>query len=390
MNRYQARNVCFYSPFTKNDVLLRIVCLFSEVEDGSFLMASLPMTKKAPQKHPAEASSNAPEAVHRTLHEHELQAIEMARYVKPENQVKRIVRRDTQLIHATVAAIILCVLCGILLAIFGFWIIASAIAILGAASSVACHVYFLRHRVRIVKYSIVNQILDKYFHTSLYLASHEFTQQDVANAAILDHWSKARVSDYFVGTWQERKFEFGDLSITGIPDEEEQATSSFSGQLYILDLKQTLRVPILIRERHEPLSNEEFKARKNSDRFFLTGDERFDRQFEVKIGDTKRASGFEATSNGMSPDEQRKYAHSLIDPMTSDLIAADAYASSRTILRFIHDKLYIAIENTRDTFELQRGDENHLDLLQERFEDETRAMATYLDYMTRALQISKL
>lgn len=358
-------------------------------EKPFFISRIVTMTEEAKiQQHseaPAESGDESPRSP-----DHELQAIEMARYVKPEDQVKSIVKHDTRIIHASVVAIVLFVIIGILLSIFVFPIVGALVAIVGAAGSLACHIHYLHHRVRIVKYSIVNQILDRYFNTSLYLANHEFTQKDVADAAILDNWSKARVSDYFVGTWQERKFEFGDLSITGFSDDDDQTISTFSGQLYILDLKKTLKVPILIRERLEPLSNEEFEARKASDRFFLTGDDRFDRQFEVKIGDAKRASGFEATSNGMHPAEQRKYAHTLIDKMTEELISADTYASSRTQLRFIHNKLYIAIENTRDTFELQRGDENHLDLLQERFEDEARAMTTYLDYMLHAISISEL
>lgn len=355
-----------------------------------FIYRFVTMTEEANHKRRSEAPVESPEDSHKALHEHELQAIEMARYVKPEAQVQSIIKRDTRFLHGSVIAIILSVIFGILLAILGAPILGGAIAVLGATASFICHIHYLKHRVRIVKYSIVNQILDKYFNTSLYLANHEFTQKDVANAAIMDNWSKACVSDYFVGTWQERKFEFGDLTITGVSDDDEQTVATFSGQLYILELKLKLKVPILIRERVEPLSSEEFEARKASDRFFRTGDDRFDKQFEVKIGDTKRASGFEATSNGMHPAEQRKYAHQLIDKMTSDIITADSYASSRTHLRFIQNKLYIAIENTRDTFELRHGDENHLDLLQERFEDEARAMTTYLDYMTRALNISHL
>ena len=259
-------------------------------------------------------------------------------------------------------------------------IILAALAVCAILTSLA----FTRQRSRTIKYTLVSNVIDQYFQSSLYLAVKSLSHDKLDDANIVDDWDKAYVSDYFVGVWKDYNIEFGDLTLRG-KDKIGKSNVLFSGQLFIIQLKSDVKIPVSIRERTDVLTPDDYEARKNSDRFFMTGNETFDRQFEVKFGNTNRASGFEETIDGMSPDAQRAYVHSLIDNLTNDIISADSYASSRTLMRFFKDRLYVAIENSRDTFEFKRSDLRHIKLLKERFDEEAQTMTSYLDLITHSL-----
>jgi len=272
----------------------------------------------------------------------------------------------------------------ILFSIYGACYISATLSGVSCLLSLLFAYVTFSKRHSILKYSVVLQIISQYFKSSIYNASCKLSHDKLDDANIVDDWDSASVSDYFVGAWKDYPIEFGDLTLKG-KNKVGKPIVLFSGQLYIIELKTDIKVPITIRERAELLTPEVYEARKSSDRFFVTSNETFDRQFEVKFGNPNRASGFEETHNGLSPEAQRTYVHSILDGMTADIIAADAYASSNTFMRFINNKLYIAIENSRDTFEFHIGDEKHIDLLRERLDEEARAMTSYLDFITQNL-----
>ena len=321
----------------------------------------------------------------------EVQLKEMKQYVRPLNEVGRTVLMDSRLISCALVIAIVLALAGIAILIFfnasplGV-IIGLLLLICGPIGAYLLYLNRKVHRRRIVKYSLVSQAVERYFHPEVYLAQKKLPDLFIREASLVDdEWKSAEVSDYFAGIWKSLPFQFGDLTITGSLPGSRQSAILFSGQIFIIELANEVPVPILIREREELLSPEMYEARKESPRFFLTGNEQFDRQFALSFGEEKRASGFEDTGEN-TQDEIRAKIHETVDSMVQDILDADNYASSRTSIRLIHKRMYLAIENNRDTFELMKEDERHvnLDLLQKRFDEEAEHMTTYLDIMTRS------
>ena len=320
----------------------------------------------------------------------EIQLREMKQYVRPLNEVGRTVVMDSRIISCALALAIVLALAGIAILIFlhtstlGL-IIGLILLICGPAGAYLLYRNRMVHRRRIVKYSLVSQAVERYFHPEVYLAQKKLPDLFIREASLVeDEWKSAEVSDYFAGIWKSLPFQFGDLTITGSLPDSRQSAILFSGQIFIIELANEVPVPILIREREELLSPEMYEARKESPRFFITDNEQFDRQFALSYGEDKRASGFEDTGEN-TQDEVRAKIHETVDSMIQDILDADTYASSRTSIRLIHNRMYLAIENSRDTFELMKEDERHVDLelLQKRFDEEAEHMTTYLDIMTR-------
>ncbi len=300
-----------------------------------------------------------------------------------KEKIDSILIKNTWGFRILIASAILTFIASVLAFISSYCIvgIASTICFIGCA--IMAHFCF-KTRQATLKYSVVSQIISQYFKSTVYKAACTLSHDKLDHANIVDNWDSAHVSDYFVGSWKDYNIEFGDLTLKG-KNKIGKPVNLFSGQLYIIELKTEIKIPITIRERTELLTREDYEARKSAGRFFVTPNETFDRQFEVKFGNTNRASGFEETNNGLSPEEQRAYVHSILDGMTADIIAADAYASSNTFMQFANKYLYIAIANSRDTFEFHSGDEKHIDLLRERLDEEARAMTSYLDFVTQNL-----
>lgn len=242
------------------------------------------------------------------------------------------------------------------------------------------------HRARTVKYSMVYKVLKSYFEPKVYLAYCRVPEAILNEADIIEDWDKATGSDYFWGTWKENKFQFADVSAYVRSSGIKKPERVFSGQLFVLETGLGLQTGISIHERVEPISAEIYAGMKNSERFFLTGNEQFDRQFDVHLGNCRNVSGFEQEQAGLSPEDQRKRAHEIVDPMVQDILDADKYAVSHTRMRFIGNRLYLAIENSRDTFELRKGDMENLEELNKRLDEEVRDMTLYLDLMTRKLE----
>ena len=240
-------------------------------------------------------------------------------------------------------------------------------------------------RAKHIKYSLVHSLLKSYFNTEAYQAYWRVPEELVDEADICEEWDKASASDYFSGVWKNVKFQFCDLALFCTGKGFRRSQRVFSGQFFIIETGLALQPGISIRERKEPLSAEVYAGLKNSDRFFLTGNEQFDRQFDVYLGSSRSVRGFEHDCCGVSIDEQHHKAHRIVDVLVQDILDSDAYAVSQTRMRFIGNRLYLAIENARDTFELRHGEEKTVQVLRDRFDEEIRDMTTYLDLLTRRL-----
>ena len=310
---------------------------------------------------------------------------EMSKYVLEGAAAEKVIVSDTWMIRLAPIFGGIILLCGILLFFTGHWLMGIGSLALGAVDF-----FFVfdrvRHRARTAKYSIVHQVIEPYFKPEIYLAYKKLPEDVIREADICDEWDSALMSDYFLGNWKGVPFEFGDLTLKGKPVGGDQVQSLFMGQLYIIETGLNLTTPISIRERLEPLSQEVYEGRKNSERFFLTGNVQFDRQFDVRLGNSHCVNGFEDGVEGRSVEEIRKEAHDLVDELAADIIEADEYAVSRTSMRFAGNRLYLAIENTRDSFEFKRGDEKNIAMMRQRFEEEIKDMTLYLDLITRGLE----
>lgn len=317
----------------------------------------------------------------------------MERYLLPEDRIVPTLKRNRLIIFLSPLCMIagICACC--ILIAYNHAFIGIALAILGTILTCAIALAIIFNENHTIKYSLVYQAIKKYFEPEIYLAYRKIPEDIISEADIADEWDTASASDYIYGAWKECTFEFADISLRGRELKSEKPKTIFSGQLFVIETNLALESPICIRERLQPLSTEMYEGLKNSDRFFLTGNEKFDRQFDVRLGNSRCVSGFEAGTNGISPSQQRQKAHEIVDAIAQDIIEADSFAVSRTTMRFSGNRLYLAIENNRDTFELSRsnmfellrGDFKQINMLRQRFDEELQNMSMYLDLVTTCL-----
>ncbi|MBQ4359310.1 MAG: DUF3137 domain-containing protein [Proteobacteria bacterium] len=306
------------------------------------------------------------------------QQAEMKRYVYPLDALKKHLRIDIGvMIGAPVLLVIMLIVCVSIGGLLGVVIFLLVLAVLGFVFHNR-----LMHFRKSVKYSMVFNAINKTFSPEVYLA-YKNVDEDILDAAgIVEDWSEAKMSDYFRGTWRGFPFSFGDIRITGHEVNKKLAQTLYFGQLFVIETGLDLKTWITIHERKTMLTPELYEAQKSSDKFFTTGNAQFDRQFEVRVGaNGKSSEGVDASA--------REAARHLVESLSQDMIAADAYVVSRTTMRFEGNYLYLATENARDTFELQRGDLKNLELLGRRFSEEVEAMTIYLDLVTKGLESVK-
>lgn len=317
----------------------------------------------------------------------ELQKKEMAKFVQEDDcNLKEQLKKDTWCICLSPLAGAVGIAGFVIFLNYGHWILGLIVLVMLICLMLVIAVHGVRHRTKVVKYSLVHCVLQKYFNPDVYLAYYRVPDDMLNEADIVDDWDKALASDYFSGTWKNVKFQFCDVTIYEGSGGCKKRNKVFSGQLFVIETGLELQTGITIHERKEPLSAEVYAGMKNSDRFFLTGNEQFDRQFDVHLGCSKNVIGFEQKQGGLSPEAQRQQAHDIVDRMIQDILDADCYAVSQTRMRFIGNRLYLSIENTRDTFELQRGDVKQIEEHKKRLDEEVRDMTLYLDLMTRSLE----
>ena len=266
----------------------------------------------------------------RLHHDREEQIKEMKLYAVDD--LRRISSVDTMIIRSSFWGGIALGIIGLVVLLAGMpSIIAIIIGLLlmvgGPASAYFLYLDRTRHRRRTIKYSLVSQAIDRYFRPEVYRATKKLPSSVIEEADIVE----SEASDYFAGTWKTVPFQFCDMTLYGQSEETRQKIVLFSGQLFILELQAEVPVPILIREREELLSPELYEARKNSPRFFLTGNTQFDRQFAVSFGEDHRASGFEETGDE-SLDDVKVQIHRIIDEMVVDILKADVSVGHAILL----------------------------------------------------------
>ena len=254
------------------------------------------------------------------------------------------------------------------------------IFILGIVATIVLSRIFYYRNQKLVKYSLVREIIRQYFNPDIYLAYKRIPDALIDETDVVDDYQHASVSDYFSGTWRDVHFQFGDLTIRG-GGKAAHNHKLFTGQLFIIETGLALETPVTIRERKEPISAELYEGRKNSDRFFKTGNETFDRQFDVQ---TTCRNQIDSRTEEVGINQIQEI-HDIVDVIAQDIIEADAFAVSQTTMRFVGNRLYLCIENERDSFELVSGDVNHLEIVKQRVDEEVQGMTVYLDLVMKCL-----
>lgn len=308
---------------------------------------------------------------------------ELARYGVEEGRLKKTVSAITWKLRGLVAGSVIFVVCGVILVTYG-WMLAGLLG--GGIGFVLCvlvAVLVNLRRQKLIKYSLVRTAITRYFNPEIYLAYKRVPDVIIEETDVVGDLDFAWVSDYFSGTWRDVKFQFGDLTIRGHREKSPVRTKLFTGQLFVIETGLNLETPLTIHERVEPISSELYEGRKNSNRFFQTGNEAFDRQFEVRLG--ARSAINAVSEDSVKRSNLNKAAHDIVDVIAQDIVDADAFAVSHTVMRFVGNRLYLTIENKRDTFELVDGDLMHLDILAHRFDEEVQGMTMYLDLVITCL-----
>ncbi len=308
---------------------------------------------------------------------------ELSRYGVEDDKLKKKVSAITWKFRGLIAGCLIFVVCGVILVTYG-GVLGGLLG--GGIGFVICVVaaFLVNWRCqKLIKYSLVRTAVTRYFSPEIYLAYKRVPEAIIEETDVVGDFDFAWVSDYFAGTWRDVKFQFGDLTIRGRREKSPVRSKLFTGQLFVIETGLNLETPLTIHERVEPISSELYEGRKNSNRFFQTGNEAFDRQFEVRLG-TRSVNGG-PSEDSVKRSNLNKAAHDIVDVIAQDIVDADAFAVSHTVMRFVGNRLYLTIENKRDTFELVDGDLRHLDILAHRFDEEVQGMTMYLDLVMTCL-----
>ncbi|MBQ9242766.1 MAG: DUF3137 domain-containing protein [Proteobacteria bacterium] len=350
-----------------------------EAEEGALFETECGQTVQNPSKADMPRVTCGRSKATRNSRDVRRQQAEMKRYVYPLDELKKHLRIDIGMMIGAPVLLLGALAGSISLGLWGgLFLFLASLAVLGFVFHDR-----LMHFRKSVKYSMVFNAIKKTFNPEVYLAYKTVDEDVLDSAGFSMDWSEAKMSDYFRGSWRGFPFSFGDISIIKYGDNKKLANTVYSGQLFVIETGLDLKSWITIHERETMLTPEHYEGQKQAGKFFTTGNAQFDRQFEVNFGVNGR------DVSDARKEAARQTALRLVERLSQDMIAADAYVVSRTTMRFEGNYLYLATENARDTFELQPGDLKNLELLGRRFAEEVEAMTIYLDLVTKGLEAVK-
>jgi hypothetical protein len=189
----------------------------------------------------------------------------------------------------------------------------------------------------------------------------------IRNAGLVSGWDECYGSDYCTGSYKGVRIQFSDIRLTEIErkkdkdgNTKESETTVFMGQWLICELDKELPARLRLRENtRKVLGGDYQKGKGNLD----TENEAFNEKYQI-IADDEHTAFYILTPHFMEK-----------------IVEMDVKAHGRTFMCFDRNRIHIAINNNRDSFEIstKAGSVNDLNALRDRFRAETEYLTDLLD-----------
>lgn len=254
---------------------------------------------------------------------------------------------------------------GVVFLAAGLWPV-GVVFLLAAVACVVVNVYASRDMKRLVSDNVVAQALGEVFDVELYVPDRYIGAETLRQARLIHNWNRSSGSDTVYGRYRGVTFVFSDVHL----EDEETSTDSdgntntttttrFRGQWLMLEAKKALPHMVRLRERAQRRLTGSYKKTKSD---VETENAAFNEKFEILTDDPHTAF------------------YVLTPHFMEAIIAADERANARTYLCFDGQRVHIAVDNGRDSFEVKRGaDVKDIDRLRARIKGEIRYIMEIVD-----------
>lgn len=242
---------------------------------------------------------------------------------------------------------------GVLLLIFTYKAVFSLFTFFGLIITIISKALF-QTQVKRIKPKIINSMLNKYFDEAQYFPNRGLTQLEVQTSELLNKPDRFYSEDYLKGSINGVNFVSSDLHL-----QEERVSSNgktttieyvtyFFGRFFIIDFNKKFDGKVLVVEEKRSTLFTKYK--------------------KIKL----ESIDFNKTFNTYSLDDYSAF-YVLTPHLMEALLELEAKNPGRLYVSFIKDKLYIAIHNNRDTFNIRLFGVNDLSLIKG-FEDDLKVI----------------
>ena len=274
-------------------------------------------------------------------------------------------RAKSRAVTLTKVLIPLLLIAFVIFLIAGLW----PVGLVFLLAAIPCAVVYVRASnatKKLVSDNIVAQALGEVFDVEVYAAGHYIGEDVLRQAGLVYDWNKSNGSDLVSGKYRGVAFAFSDVhledeevSTDGDGNTTTSCTTRFRGQWLVLEAKKPLPHMVRIREREQRRLKGGYRKSKSD---VETENAAFNEKFEILTGDPHTAF------------------YILTPHFMEAIVAADERAAGRTYLCFDGQRVHVAVDNGRDSFEVKKGaDAKDIDKLRERIRGEIRYIIEIAD-----------
>lgn len=253
--------------------------------------------------------------------------------------------------------------------------------LLGVVSAiVAAVLYFMSNKASkkaktYLANNITRDILSSVFDDCIYAAGQRLPNKLLREADFISSWDVSGGSDLISAKYKGHPINFSDIHLSEeveSRDSDGNTTTSyetrFKGQWMILELEHEVSAKLRLRENAErtgKLSRIILGDRKEGKSDVQTESEEFNKRFQILTEDPHNAF------------------YILTPHFIEFILSADDAANAQTFLCFFENRVHIACNTGRDSFELKKSDGANLDAIRERMKSELSYITSIVDELLK-------
>lgn len=223
--------------------------------------------------------------------------------------------------------------------------------------------------------NITRDILMEVFDECIYAAEYCLPAETLREAALIPNWDTVTGSDLISAKYKGHTINFSDIELSEKVEREDSDGNTstthetkFKGQWMILELDRAVPAKLRLRENMErsgKISKKIFGERIENKSDVKTENEAFNKRFQILTEDAHSAF------------------YILTPHFMEFILSADDAANTHTYLCFIEDRVHIACDTGKDSFELQKNDGANLEQIRMRMRSELRYITRVADELLK-------
>jgi len=223
--------------------------------------------------------------------------------------------------------------------------------------------------------NITRDIISQVFDGCIYAAQYCLPDETLREAALIPNWDMATGSDLVSAKYKGHAINFSDIELSEEVEREDSdgntSTSyetKFKGQWMILELGREVPAKLRLREnvgRSGKISKKILGERIENKSDIKTENEAFNKRFQILTEDPHSAF------------------YILTPHFIEFIMSADDAANTRTYLCFFENRVHIACDTGKDSFELQKNDGADLDRIRARMRRELSFITSIADELLK-------